>query len=135
MTSKKNKLGDGVQIVGAQMPRRANDVLNLLALSKGVSKSDIIRDAINQIIPNEKQIAEIAQSLAGLAIQNYLLYKSSHVVFVNYRRDLEKAFRSKGISSLHLGLIMQEVSKAYAESKKIKRASQRGKEAAQKGRR
>lgn len=106
---------DQSKFVGVWIPQRTNSFLSLLALSKGVSKSKIVRDVVDDI--TFPLITDMIESIAVCYQQKWkdkkhLYYRNIDTIdtaFQIYKGELEIHLLRKGIAEGHVKLILEKL--------------------------
>jgi hypothetical protein len=119
LNSKKDKSSLGKTTpMTLYLSQRAFDLINLLTLSSGVSRTQLIRDCIDSsLLPSEKRIESIIQMIASKIVQTFI-YGKSAITYANFRIKQRQYLKKCKLSTFLINAILQEVTKQYAAHKK-----------------
>lgn len=97
------------------MPLRVSNYLEVYSLARGISKSKILTELIQNFIYEKTSLGatedELILDIAKRTSKEWMKRKSrySSLTFGNYKKGLEKELHRKGLSSLQIDKIIENI--------------------------
>lgn len=101
------------KLVGVSLPPHIHEYLSLYALAKGLSKSTILKEKIENFISLQKMKQSDDDLLFDILQKIKVQWKakriSEGVSFIAFKTDLEKELIMKGINKTHIKTLLEEL--------------------------
>ena len=107
-TEYKKKTPQESKLVGAQLPRQVSDYLTLLCLAHGITKSIVVRNAMQEWYDNQTETEEqlIKLIIKRAKEQQKKWAESPDLSTGLFKRKLQIDLQHKGISKQHIKTIL-----------------------------